>query len=93
MLLCLLLPDRAKNAALLLCSLVFYAFGEPVYLLLLLCTGIMTWLAGLRMAGAAIDLLRDPALLPQAREAFEADLDGETYRCPIPDGCEPRPLV
>ena len=50
MLLCLLLPDRAKNAALLLCSLVFYAFGEPVYLLLLLCTGMLTWLAGLRMA-------------------------------------------
>ena len=49
--------------------------------------------AGKAMAGAAIDLLRDPALLPQAREAFEADLDGETYRCPIPDGCEPRPLV
>ena len=49
--------------------------------------------AGKALAAAAIDLLRDPALLEAARAAFEADLDGRTYRCPIPDGCAPRPLV
>ena len=49
LLLCLLVPDRLKNAALLLCSLVFYAFGEPVYILLLLGVGLMTCFAGKRM--------------------------------------------
>lgn len=49
--------------------------------------------AGKAMAGAAIDLLSDGALLTQAKAAFETDLDGQTYRCPIPDGCKPRPLA
>ena len=31
-----LAPRRLKNAALLLCSLLFYAWGEPNYVLLLL---------------------------------------------------------
>lgn len=49
--------------------------------------------AGKTMAGAAIDLLCDRELLAQAKAAFETDLDGQTYRCPIPDGCKPRPLA
>ena len=31
-----LVPFRAKNVVLLLCSLVFYAWGEPVYVVLMI---------------------------------------------------------
>lgn len=48
--------------------------------------------AGKAMAGAAIDLLSNSELLAQAKAGFEADLGGQTYHCPIPDGCKPRPL-
>lgn len=44
------------------------------------------------MAGTAVDLLTDPSILSRAKEEFEEDLDGESYNCPIPDGCRPRAI-
>ena len=40
-------PRRAKNLILLLVSLVFYAWGEPVYVLLMITSIFVTWLGGL----------------------------------------------
>ena len=39
-------PDRAKNAVLLAASLVFYAWGEPVYLLLMAASILLNYFAG-----------------------------------------------
>ncbi len=44
------------------------------------------------MAGAAIDFFEDPELIDEAKEEMRQTLDGETYRCPIPDGVRPRAL-
>ena len=44
------------------------------------------------MAGAAIDMYEDPALIDEAKLEMEETLDGDTYLCPIPDGCKPRAL-
>ena len=47
----LLVPGiRGKNAVLCLFSLVFYAWGEPVYVLLMLASILLNYLAGLGMA-------------------------------------------
>ena len=44
----LILPSiRLKNAALLAASLLFYAYGEPVYVLLLLVSAVLNWAAAL----------------------------------------------
>ena len=40
-------PRRWKNLVLLLVSLVFYAWGEPVYVLLMAVSIVVTWLGGL----------------------------------------------
>ena len=48
--LCLLAPKGLKNAALLLTSLVFYGWGEPVFLLLMLATIAADFLFGLAIA-------------------------------------------
>ncbi|WIV21300.1 MBOAT family O-acyltransferase [Paenibacillus polygoni] len=42
-------PQRWKNAALLLISLFFYAWGEPVYILLLLFSSVIDYMNGLLM--------------------------------------------
>ncbi|WP_211748223.1 MBOAT family protein [Paenibacillus sp. Marseille-Q4541] len=42
-------PQRWKNAALLLISLFFYAWGEPIYILLLLFSSVVDYLNGLLM--------------------------------------------
>lgn len=42
-------PQRWKNAALLLISLLFYAWGEPVYILLLLFSSVIDYMNGLLM--------------------------------------------
>lgn len=42
-------PQRWKNAALLLISLLFYAWGEPVYILLLLFSSVVDYMNGLLM--------------------------------------------
>lgn len=44
-----LVPYKAKNAVLLLCSLIFYAWGEPVYILLMLYSIFMNYVLGLLM--------------------------------------------
>lgn len=41
------LPRKARNAALLVLSLLFYAFGEPKYLPLLVLTAVSAWAFGL----------------------------------------------
>ena len=44
----LILPSvRGKNTALLIASIVFYAYGEPVYVLLLLASALMNWILAL----------------------------------------------
>ena len=45
-----LLPKNGRNAFLFAASLVFYAWGEPVYVLLMLFTIAFGWLAGLLLA-------------------------------------------
>lgn len=40
-------PRRGKNAALLLISLLFYAWGEPVYIVLLLFSAVTDYANGL----------------------------------------------
>lgn len=42
-----LVPQRGRNLVLLAASLIFYAFGEPVYVLLLLFSSISDWLHSL----------------------------------------------
>ena len=50
----LLLPGmRAKNIALAVLSLVFYAYGEPVYVLLMVVSSVANWLLGLAMGRVA----------------------------------------
>lgn len=44
------------------------------------------------MAGAAIDMYEDPSLIEAAKEDMLETLDGDTYLCPIPDGCRPRAI-
>ena len=46
---CLMPGIRAKNAVLCLFSLVFYAWGEPVYVFLMIASILLNWLAGLGM--------------------------------------------
>jgi alginate O-acetyltransferase complex protein AlgI len=51
-LLYLLIPQKgAKNALLILASLLFYAYGEPVYVLLMLASSLLNWLIGLKAQG------------------------------------------
>ena len=38
-----LAPQRGRNAVLLIASLLFYAFGEPVYVFLLLLSSVSNW--------------------------------------------------
>ena len=42
-----ILPRKTHNILLLIASLLFYAWGEPVYILLMLCSILMNWLFGL----------------------------------------------
>lgn len=44
------------------------------------------------MAGAAIDMYEDPAVIEEAKDEMEETLDGDKYMCPIPDGCRPRAI-
>lgn len=41
------------------------------------------------LAMTALDFLLDPAMVDQARKDYLAALDGETYRCPLPDTLVP----
>ena len=42
-------PHRIRNAVLIIFSLLFYAWGEPVIVLLMMCSIIVNWLLGLLM--------------------------------------------
>ena len=48
---------RAKNAVLILFSLIFYAWGEPVYLLLMIASAAVNWYFGLPVGVAAVSSL------------------------------------
>lgn len=50
-----LVPFRAKNAVLLLASIFFYAWGEPVYVILMMLNILLNYVTGLQMEAA-----RDP---------------------------------
>jgi alginate O-acetyltransferase complex protein AlgI len=47
------LPKNARNAVLLISSLVFYAFGEPAYILLMIATILINWFFGVAIANFA----------------------------------------
>ena len=47
-----LCPRRFRNALLLAVSLLFYAWGEPVYVLLLMFMALADWFCALRIEGA-----------------------------------------
>lgn len=49
-------------------------------------------LAAKTLAGAAVDLLEKPELVEKARQEFEKRLDGQTYRCAIPNDVVPKPI-
>lgn len=44
------------------------------------------------MAGTAIDMIEDPSLIEAAKQEMADTLDGDSYICPIPDGCRPRAI-
>ncbi|MCI6018745.1 MAG: MBOAT family protein [Clostridiales bacterium] len=44
-----IVPWKAKNAVLLVCSLIFYAWGEPVYVFLMIFSIIFNYLSGLEI--------------------------------------------
>ena len=46
-----LLPERFHNPVLLLASLIFYAWGEPVYIFLMLLSILFNYFSGLEKAG------------------------------------------
>jgi len=48
--------------------------------------------AGKVLAAAAVDFLHDPALIEKAKEELRTRLDGNAYRCAIPDDVMPRPM-
>ena len=45
-----LVPGKIKNPVLLLCSLVFYAWGEPVYIFLMVISILLNYLNGIDLA-------------------------------------------
>ena len=45
-----LVPRKGKNLVLLLCSLVFYAWGEPVYIFLMIISILFNYFSGLDIA-------------------------------------------
>ena len=44
------------------------------------------------MAGTAMDILNNPAILEEAKKEWQERLGGETYRCPIPAGVTPKAI-
>ncbi|MCI8453566.1 MAG: amidohydrolase [Lachnospiraceae bacterium] len=51
----------------------------------------LVW-AAKAMAGTAVDMIEDPSIIEAAWEEMKETLDGDTYHCPIPDGCKPRAI-
>lgn len=41
------------------------------------------------LAMTALDFMLDPAMIEQARKDYKDALQGETYRCPLPDDLMP----
>lgn len=58
-----LVPFKAKNPVLLVCSLVFYAWGEPVYVVLMMLNIAFNWAAGLDISLNAGNTARRRAAL------------------------------
>ena len=48
--------------------------------------------AGKVLAAAAVDFLHDPELIEKAKNELQNRLDGNPYRCAIPDDVMPRPM-
>ena len=49
LLLYFLVPGKVKNLVLLLCSLVFYAWGEPVYIFLMMFSILFNYISGIEL--------------------------------------------
>ena len=58
MILYYLLPGRYKNILLLIVSLIFYAWGEPKHIILMLITTVYTWLLSLLVMLLIYPLIR-----------------------------------
>ncbi|MDR2197802.1 MAG: hypothetical protein LBO07_07580 [Coriobacteriales bacterium] len=93
----LLLPGiRAKNALLILASLFFYAYGEPVYVLLMIASTLINWGLGRAIGrrlgtGEAVGEKADtPASAPQTGDKTPATL---TTPATAPATSKPRGLL
>ncbi len=53
-----LLPHRWRNGFLFLANLIFYGFGEPVFVLLMLCSVLINWAGGLLVARSQTESAR-----------------------------------
>lgn len=60
-----LVPKMFKNTVILIASLIFYAWGEPVYILLMIFSILFNYLSGLE-----IDSCKSRGLMKKARAAF-----------------------
>ena len=49
------MPKVARNYVLLAASLVFYAWGEPVYVFLMIVSIILAWILGLKLDKACVE--------------------------------------
>jgi len=65
LLLYFIVPARFRNLVLLLVSLIFYAWGEPVYVLLMIASILISWLGGI-----LIEYFRNRRMRYRARKAM-----------------------
>ncbi len=75
-----------------------YAMGTPEHSWQLVSQGRTSigykgmMLAAKVIAGSAVDALQNPAVIENARTEFHNHLNGETYKCSIPDDILPTPI-
>ena len=63
LLLYFILPERLKNLVLLIASIIFYAWGEPVYVILMLLSILFNYFSGLQLSAARNDKKRKKQLV------------------------------
>jgi aminobenzoyl-glutamate utilization protein B len=80
------------------CNVSCYALGTPGHSWQQVAQGKSSWahkgmlLAAKAMAGTALDLHGRPELLAEAKRELDELVGEEGYRCPIPEGVNPRPV-
>lgn len=80
------------------CNVSCYALGTPGHSWQLVAQGQSSWahkgllFAAKAMAATGLDLIEQPQQLTAAKKELKQRLDGESYRCPIPAGVQPKPV-